>query len=71
MSKKPIPDLSRIEIEELIDLWIFSERDRAVLKRRILDGIVFEKLGEEFSLSTQSVKKIVEALKAAGRTDLL
>jgi len=59
MSKKPIPDLSRIEIEELIDLWIFSERDRAVLKRRILDGIVFEKLGEEFSLSTQSVKKIV------------
>ena len=59
MSKKPIPDLSRTEIEELIDLWIFSERDRAVLKRRILDGIVFEKLGEEFCLSTQSVKKIV------------
>lgn len=59
MSKKPIPDLSRTEIEELIDLWIFSERDRAVLKRRILDGIIFEKLGEEFSLSTQSVKKIV------------
>lgn len=58
-SKFPIPDLSRTEIEELIDLWIFSERDRAVLKRRILDGIVFEKLGEEFSLSTQSVKKIV------------
>lgn len=59
MSKKQIPDLSRTEIEELIDLWIFSERDRAVLKRRILDGIVFEKLGEEFALSTQSVKKIV------------
>ena len=58
-SKFPIPDLSRTEIEELIDLWIFSERDRAVLKRRILDGIVFEKLGEEFSLSTQSVKMIV------------
>lgn len=59
MNKKPIPDLSRPEIEELIDLWIFSERDRAVLKRRILDGIIFEKLGEEFSLSTQRVKKIV------------
>ena len=48
MSKRPIPDLSRPEIESLIDLWIFSERDRAVLKRRLLDGIVFEKLGEEF-----------------------
>lgn len=30
MSKHPIPDLSRIEIENLIDLWIFSERDRAI-----------------------------------------
>lgn len=59
MSKRPIPDLSRPEIENLIDLWIFSERDRAVLKRRLLDGIVFEKLGEEFELSTQSVKSIV------------
>lgn len=59
MSKHPIPDLSRIEIENLIDLWIFSERDRAILKRRLLDGIVFEKLAEEFQLSTQTVKKIV------------
>lgn len=59
MSRRPIPDLSRPEIETLIDLWIFSERDRAVLKRRLLDGIVFEKLGEEFELSTQSVKNIV------------
>lgn len=59
MKKHPIPDLSRIEIENLIDLWIFSERDRAILKRRLLDGIVFEKLAEEFQLSTQTVKKIV------------
>ena len=59
MQKHPIPDLSRIEIENLIDLWIFSERDRAILKRRLLDGIVFEKLAEEFQLSTQTVKKIV------------
>ena len=59
MSRRPIPDLSRPEIEELIDLWIMSERDRAVLKRRLLDGICFEPLGEEFGLSTQTVKNIV------------
>lgn len=59
MRRRPIPDLSRPEIEELIDLWIFSERDRAVLKRRLLDGICFEPLGEEFGLSTQAVKTIV------------
>lgn len=59
MSKMPIPDLSRSEIEYLIDEWIFNERDRRILKRRMLDGICFEPLAEEFSLSTQRVKKIV------------
>ena len=59
MSKKPIPDLSRSEIEHLIDEWIFNERDRQVLKRRLLDGISFEKLSYEFDLSTQGVKRIV------------
>ena len=41
-------DLSREEWEGLIDAYIFNERDRALLKRRLLDGIVYEKLGEEF-----------------------
>lgn len=59
MSKKPIPDLSRSEIEYLIDEWIFNERDRRILKRRMLDGICFEPLAEEFDLSVQSVKTIV------------
>ena len=59
MSKKPIPDLSRSEIEYLRDEWVFSERDRKILKRRMLDGICFEPLAEEFELSTQSVKMIV------------
>lgn len=60
MSKSnPIPDLSRSEIEHLIEEWILNERDRRVVKRRLLDGICFEPLGEEFNLSTQSVKNIV------------
>lgn len=50
---------SRSEIEYIIDEWIFNERDRMILKRRLLDGITFEKLAEEFDLSTQQVKKIV------------
>lgn len=59
MSKKQIPDLSRTEIEYLIDEWIFNERDRRILKRRMLDGICFEPLAEEFDLSPQRVKIIV------------
>lgn len=49
----------RSVIEGLIDEWIFSERDRRLLKRRLLDGITYEKLAEEFDLSVRQVKTIV------------
>jgi hypothetical protein len=52
-------DLSRTEIENLIDEWIFSERDRRILKRRLLDGICYEPLAEEFNLSVRQIKNIV------------
>ena len=52
-------DLSRSQWEKLIDEWIFSERDRAILKRRLLDGITFELLAYEFNLSVQQTKTIV------------
>lgn len=52
-------ELSRTQIEELIDQWILNERDRNILKRRMCDGIPFEPLSEEFNLSVQRVKIIV------------
>lgn len=52
-------NLPRSEVEKLIDEWIWSERDRKILKRRLLDGIVYEKLAEEFDLSVRHVKQIV------------
>ena len=56
-------DIPRSEWEKLIDEWIFSERDRAILKRRLLDGICFEPLAEEFDLSVQQTKHIVYRLQ--------
>jgi len=52
-------ELSRSQWEYLIDEWIFSERDRKILKRRLLDGICFEPLAEEFGLSVRQTKSIV------------
>jgi DNA-directed RNA polymerase sigma subunit (sigma70/sigma32) len=52
-------NLPRSEWEKLIDQWIFKERDRAIVKRRLLDGICFEPLAEEFDISTVQVKTIV------------
>lgn len=52
-------DLPRSKIEFLIDEWVRKERDRAILKRRILDGITYERLAEEFDLSVRQIKTIV------------
>ena len=49
----------RSEVEHIIDEWIFNERDRLILKRRYLDGITYERIAEEFDLSTQRIKTIV------------
>lgn len=59
LKPKSPSDLSRSEWEHLIDEWIFSERDRKILKRRLLDGICFEPLAEEFDLSVRQTKNIV------------
>ena len=47
------------QISALIDEYIHSERDRAILKRRLIDGLVYEKLAEEFDLSVRHTKKII------------
>lgn len=52
-------NLPRSELEKLIDEWIFREKDREILKRRLLDGITYEKLAEEFDMSVRQVKRIV------------
>ena len=51
-------DLSRSQWEHLIDEWIFNERDRKILKRRLLDGITYERLAEEFDMSVRQIKNI-------------
>lgn len=52
-------DLPRSQVEMLIDEWVFSERDRAILKRRLLDGVCYDDLADEFNLSPRHVKRIV------------
>ncbi len=51
--------LSRTEWIYYIDEYIFIERDRNILKRRILDGITYERLAEEFDMSVKQMQNIV------------
>ena len=59
MNRLEASGLSRSAAEKLIDEWIFNARDRAILKRRLLDGVCFEPLAEEFNMSVRQMKKIV------------
>ena len=43
----------------LIDEYIHSERDRAILRRRLIYGIHYEPLAEEFDLSLKQIGNIV------------
>lgn len=47
------------EIVEAIGEYIHSERDRRLLQRRLVDGVTFEGLAEEFQLSVRQVKTII------------
>lgn len=47
------------QISAAIDEYIHSQRDRAILKRRLIDGIPYEPLAEEFGISARQCKTIV------------
>jgi hypothetical protein len=52
-------DIPNSELSRLIDEWVKSERDHKILKRRLIDGICYEPLAEEFGLSVRQTKNIV------------
>ncbi len=57
-----LENFTRTEINNMIDEYVVgrnAERNRAILKRRFIDGICYEPLSEEFDLSVRQVKVIV------------
>lgn len=54
-----VKEYTNSQIAEIIDEYIHSERDRKLLKRRLIDGITYERIAEEFELSVRQVKTIV------------
>lgn len=54
-----IASLSNYELANYIDEFVRGERNRAILKRRLIDEICFEPLAEEFDLSVPQIKRVV------------
>ena len=63
MKKMESYDISRSEWENYIDEWVFSERDRAMLKRNLLDGRTYEQIAEQFDMSTRQVARLIPKLQ--------
>lgn len=51
--------LTNTEIARRIDERIHHERNRRILKRRLIDGVCYEPLAEEFEMSVVQIKRIV------------
>lgn len=52
------------QIKALIDEYIHSKRDREILCKRLIDGICYEPLAEEFQMSVRQIKTIVYKAEA-------
>ena len=52
-------EIATADMAMLIDQWIPNERNRAITKRKLCDGITFAKLAEEFDMSDRQIKRIV------------
>lgn len=57
------PGITREDVDRRIESRLIGyrncERDRAMLRRRLYDGITYERLAEEFSLSVRQTKTII------------
>ena len=56
-------EYTNTRIRELIAEYIHSERDRRILERRLVDGLTFERLAEEFDMSDRQIRRIVYKLQ--------
>lgn len=54
-----LDDVTNSDIENVINEYVHSERNRAIMKRRLIDGICFEPLAWEFDMSVTQIKNIV------------
>lgn len=58
----PFEDYRNSTIELVVNEYVHSERGRAILKRRLIDGIAFDQLAEEFDRTPRQMQRTVDKL---------
>lgn len=56
-------DIPRSEWEKLIDEWVFNEQHRKMLKLNLLDGWTYERIADEFQMSSRQIARIIPRLQ--------
>ena len=52
-------DYSNEDVASAIDQWVKNEKYRAIAKRRLIDGIGYEYIAEEFEYSRTQIINII------------
>ena len=65
---QPYIALTNSELAELIGEHIHSERDRQILKLKLIDGYTYEKIAEIYEMSPRYIRSLVK--KQTGRLKL-
>ena len=54
--------LTNSELAELIGEHIHSERDRQIMKLKLIDGLTYEKIAEIYEMSPRYIRSLVKKL---------
>lgn len=60
--------LTNSELAELIGEHIHSERDRQIMRMKLIDGLTYEKIAENVDMSPRYIRALVK--KLTGRLKL-
>lgn len=56
-------------LADAIDRWVKTERNRRLMRRRLIDGRTYDELSAEFYLSRRQVARIIARAKAALKSE--
>lgn len=57
--KYDFSDIPNDKLLQAIDKWVKGDRNRKILKRRLIDCMTFSELAEEFNICERHIKRIV------------
>lgn len=60
---KFIKDYASSYVSVIIDEWIKSARNRAIMKSKLIDGLTFEQVAEKYDLSVDYTKRLIYSLE--------